>query len=99
MRTLTKPPDVKHSNVPAEYHPLYKYLDGRYADTVVLTFADLEALLGFALPEAARLEPAWWSNDESSDAGSPQSGAWIHANRTARPNLPARIVFFDRVAD
>jgi hypothetical protein len=99
MKTLTKPPDVRHPAVPAEYQPLHKYLDGRFADTVVLTFADLEALLGFALPEAARFEPAWWSNDESSAAGSPQSGAWIHANRTARPNLPARIVRFDRTPD
>ena len=28
--------------VPAEYLPLHKYLDGRYADTVVLTFAEVE---------------------------------------------------------
>jgi hypothetical protein len=83
--------------VPAEYLPLHKYLDGRYADTVVLTFVDLEALLGFALPADARLLPAWWSNPASDDVHSPQSGAWIHAHRTARPNLPARIVTFERV--
>jgi hypothetical protein len=85
--------------VPAEYLPLHKYLDGRYADTVVLTFADLEALLGFALPDAARLQPAWWSTVDSDDVSSPQSCAWIHAHRSARPNLPARIVTFDRVSD
>jgi len=83
--------------VAAEYLPLHKYLDGRYADTVVLTFVDLEALLGFALPADARLLPAWWSNPAPDDVHSPQSGAWIHAQRTARPNLPARIVTFERV--
>jgi hypothetical protein len=83
--------------VPAEYLPLHKYLDGRFADTVVLTFVDLEALLGFALPADARFEPEWWSNLASDDVHSPQSGAWIQAHRTARPNLAARIVTFERV--
>lgn len=90
-------PLTHRAGVPAEYLPLHKYLDGRYADTVVLTFVDLEALLGFALPAAARLQPVWWSNLASEDGLSPQSGAWIQAHRTARPNLPARIVTFERV--
>ncbi len=87
------------SDVPGEYLPLHKYLDGRYADTVVLTMADIEALLGFALPSQARLQPAWWSNGDAADALSPQSGAWIHARRTARPNLGAAIVTFERAPD
>lgn len=42
--------------VPAEWLSLYTYLEHRYASTVVLTFAQLETLLGRALPEAARTE-------------------------------------------
>lgn len=99
MRTLTKPPDVRRYDVPAEYQPLHKYLDGRFADTVVLTFADLEALLGFVLPDAARFDPAWWSNPDSSDVCAPHCGTWINAHRIARPNLPAQIVRFDRTPD
>jgi hypothetical protein len=99
MRTLPKAPDVRRSDVPAEYQPLHKYLDARYADAVVLTFADLEALLGFPLPDAARVEPAWWSNAESSDVCAPHCVTWINARRTARPNLPAQIVRFDRMPD
>ena len=34
------------SAVPAEYLPLHKYLDGRYADTVVLTFSEVEDIIG-----------------------------------------------------
>lgn len=86
-------------DVPGEYLPLHKYLDGRYADTVVLTIADIEALLGFTLPAQARLQPEWWSNGDTADAASPQSGAWIHARRTARPNLGAAIVTFERAPD
>jgi hypothetical protein len=97
MRPLTNMLE-RPFDVPAEYLPLHKYLDGRYADTVVLTLADIEALLGFALPEPARLQPAWWSNGDTETAPSPQSSAWIHASRTARPKLGAAIVVFERTS-
>ena len=42
-----------------KYLPLFNYLEHRYANTVVLTFQQMEAVLGFALPEGARTEPAW----------------------------------------
>ena len=59
--------------VPAEYLPLHKYLDGRYADTVVLTFAEVEDLLGIALPEAARADQTWWANADELAVPSPQA--------------------------
>jgi hypothetical protein len=83
--------------VPAEYLPLHKYLDGRYADTVVLTMAEIEDLLGNPLPEAARTDAAWWASPEA-DTPSPQSRAWTRANRTAKPNIKAAIVVFDRTS-
>ena len=43
-----------------EYRTLHKYLQDRYADTVVMTFGEIEDLIGFSLPDAARVEPAWW---------------------------------------
>ena len=51
--------------VPAEYLPLHKYLDDRFADTVVLTIAEVEDLLGSPLPELAHLEPQWWTNGDA----------------------------------
>ena len=45
-----------------EYLLLYNYLENRYANTVVLTFAQIEDLLGFVLPEQARLHQEWWTN-------------------------------------
>jgi hypothetical protein len=83
--------------VPAEYLPLHKYLDGRYADTVVLTMAEIEDLLGNPLPEAARTDAAWWASTEA-DTPSPQSRSWTRANRTAKPNIKAAIVVFDRTS-
>ena len=80
--------------VPAEWLSLYTYLDQRYASTVVLTFSQMEALLGRALPEAARTEREWWT-DRASRAGR-CSNAWTAARRAATPNLLAGTVAFER---
>jgi len=82
--------------VPAEYLPLHKYLERRYADTVVLTFAEIEDLLGFTLPDLARLQPGWWAPADADSAPSAQSRSWTQASRTAKPNLLAQTVMFDR---
>jgi hypothetical protein len=78
------------------YQLLYTYLDQRYADTLVLTFAQIEDLLGFALPDAARLRREWWADAVIDADGSSYSDAWILAKRTAVPNLSARTVVFAR---
>jgi hypothetical protein len=78
------------------YHLLHLYLRDRFANRVVLTFAEIEDLLGFHLPDAARCDAAWWGLGEASGVASPQSDAWILANRTASVNLSAGRVVFDR---
>ena len=79
------------------YRGLFDYLDKRYADTVVLTFQQIGDLLGAELPEAALTDEAWWSDTGSGMSDGFWSSAWTLANRTARPNLQARTVAFDRV--
>ena len=81
------------------YEPLFRYLDKRYADSVVLTFDQIESLIGFPLSASARADLTWWSNDESPAWPLAQSRAWTRASRRATPNLGARIVRFDRNAD
>ena len=82
--------------VPAEYRPLHKYLNERYADAVVLKFGEIEDLLGFALPALARTQPEWWANRDAAGAPSAQARSWTEANRTAAANLTARTVMFER---
>jgi hypothetical protein len=89
-------PAPKPIDVPAEYQSLHKYLDGRYADTVVLRFAEIEDLLGFSLPSLARLREDWWANGDG-DLPSIQSRTWVRASRTAKANLTAQTVVFERV--
>jgi hypothetical protein len=78
-----------------KYLLLYKYLENRYANRVVLTFAEIDDLLGFTLPGQARLQSEWWTAEDRV-AGSPQSDSWILARRTAVPNMAAHTVAFER---
>jgi hypothetical protein len=91
----TPPP---REGVSGEYASLYKYLENRYAQTVVLTFSQIEALIGFALPERARREVDWWANVEAVARQPRYSDAWSLARRRAAPNLLAQNVVFERYA-
>jgi len=79
------------TDMPREYAPLHSYLDQRYASLVVLSFEQVESLLGFALPAAARADRAWWTSSGG------HTSAWATARRSATPNLLARNVAFERL--
>jgi hypothetical protein len=81
-----------------KYRSLYEYLEKRYADTVVLTFRQVEDLLGFSLPDLARTDQAWWTTEDISSGEARWSDAWTLASRTARPNLMAQTVAFERIS-
>jgi len=85
-------------NKAGKYRWLYEYLEKRYANTVVLTFGQVEDLLGFALPDLARTDQEWWETADISTAEARCSDAWRLASRTARPNLMAQTVTFERVS-
>ena len=79
-----------------KYLLLYKYLHDRYADTVVLTFGQIESLVGFSLPDQARLNQQWWTNVKATAAESNHSDSWVLASRVATANLLAQTVAFER---
>ena len=79
-----------------KYQLLHKYLRDRYADRIVLTFAQIEDLLGFTLPEPARRLREWWDDEGPGSKPSAQSEAWTLASRTATVNLAASCVLFER---
>ena len=87
------------TKVSSKYASLHGYLANRYADMVVLTFAQIEDLLGCALPDSARVQHEWWTSGDRDADKSSCSDAWILAGRTARPNLLARTVSFERRAE
>ena len=56
----------------SKYEPLSAHLAGAADDEWRTTFSELEAVLGFPLPKAARAGRAWWANDPEKS----HSGAW-----------------------
>ena len=82
--------------MPPMYLPLHKYLDGRYAETVVLGLSQIEDLMGVPLPPEAHVDAEWWGGGAGGAAATPQSRAWTDARRTATPNLAAHNVMFHR---
>ena len=75
---------------------LYKYLSERYANRVVLTFSQIEDLLGFSLPDQARRHREWWTVAPADADPVNFADSWVLANRTATPNLLAQTVVFER---
>jgi hypothetical protein len=73
---------------------LHTYLKNRYANVVVLTFAQVEDLLGAPLPAPAKGDLRWWNGDDV--ANFEHSNSWRLANRTAVVNLMAQTVVFER---
>ena len=81
-----------------KYLLLHKYLENRYANTVVLTFAEIEDLLGFTLPDLAGCAASGGRTGRPTMTGPHYSDSWILASRTATPNLLARTVVFERAS-
>jgi len=81
-----------------KYRGLYEYLERRYANTVALSFVQMEDLIGFALPPEARTDPTWWTGTDTTAAAPSHSNAWSLTQRTATPNLLARNVVFQRTS-
>jgi hypothetical protein len=96
--SITAPEPVQRDRADAgEYRLLFKYLRDRYANRVVLTFSEIEDLIGFSLPAPARVQREWWGTVDAAAPHSLQSNSWTLANRTATVNLSAQSVMFERV--
>jgi len=52
----------KNSTYENEYEPLYEYLLKEKRSDFVLTFEEIEEILGFGLPRAAH-RAEWWDDD------------------------------------
>lgn len=60
---VTPKPDG--ARMAAPYRSLYTHLEHRYSNTVVLTFGQIEDLLGCPLPDRARTDLEWWTASPS----------------------------------
>ena len=77
----------------SKYDALGTYLRGQYGTEIPMTFAEIEAVLGFPLPPSARFR-AWWSNNDFNNV---MTKVWLTAGfRTARVDLEGKRLVFMR---
>lgn len=80
------------------YAPLATFLENRPTDanSVTLTFQEIEKILGKELPRSAFEYRAWWANDPTK----PQSAAWLDEGwRTTWLSMSDRRLTFVRTSD
>ena len=80
----------------SKYEPLERFLRSRQTEEVPMTFAEIERILGRALPEKASGHRAWWSNNPSNNV---MTKAWLAAGyQTERVDMASRRLVFRRTA-
>src|SRR5436309_2464484 len=73
-----------------KYEPLEHFLKKQRTKRWRVAFREIEAMLGFKLPQSAFKYPAWWSNDAT---GHSHAKAWLDAGwRTEEVDVAARKV-------
>ncbi|MGD9738111.1 MAG: hypothetical protein AB7O56_09755 [Bauldia sp.] len=81
--------------VSTKYAPLAEHLSAQYGNSIRMTFADIERVLGFALPPSARRHRPWWSNNPDNSA---MTRVWLDAGfRTEQVDIPGETLVFARV--
>ena len=87
----------KHRQMAArgKYQRLYSHLCSLPDPEWKVSFADIEAVLGFELPDSARLYRPWWANQAG--GGRSQAIAWMAAGwETAKVDIPGETLLFRR---
>lgn len=79
-----------------KYERLNDHLRHQTASEVPMTFAEIEALIGAALPPSARKHRPWWSNNSSNSAA---THAWLDAGyETERVDMGGEKLVFRRAS-
>ena len=76
-----------------KYKPLAEYLFRSGENKVILTYRQIEDILGFDLPSTAYNFPqSFWANTETHS----YSSAWMKVDYTARTNISEQKVIFEK---
>ena len=77
----------------SKYSPLQEYLRAQQGDSCVLTFSQIEEIIGATLPASARRREQWWGNDKTHT----QACSWMQAGwKVRQPRLMREQVHFTR---
>ena len=94
--SIEPPEQIREKAQRSKYRNLYYYLCDRRGLVWNASFAEIESILGFKLPAAARRRKSWWEN-QSNGNGLVQSLAWTSAGwDAANVNLKIESLTFHR---
>ena len=103
IKAETSNPTMSKSQTPAskvpgqscgKYAPLLQFLQRQTAQRVVMTYAEIEGILGFKLPNSAYNYTMWWN-----PKGHPHCQAWLQAGfnvADVAESIRTKIVTFER---
>ena len=96
---VTRDQLVRNAAARGKYAPLYRHLlSARTEPEWRTTFGEIEVILGFRLPDSARLHRPWWSNSKKG-SGHSHALAWQAAGwRTREVDIEAETLVFTRSA-
>lgn len=78
----------------SKYEPLEQFLAAQSGSAIEMSFAQIEELIGDALPASARKHRPWWSNNPSNSV---ITHAWLNAGfRSAKVDLNKETLVFER---
>lgn len=87
---------VRNAAARGKYAPLYRHLSARPETEWCASFTEIETILGFRLPDSARLYRPWWSNQRKG-GGHSHALAWQAAGwRASAIDLEAETLVFRR---
>ena len=94
--TLEREQLVRKAASRGKYAPLYRHLAGLAGEEWRVSFGEIERVLGFRLPDSARLYRPWWSNQKGG-GGHSHALAWQAAGwKTRDVDLEAEVLRFTR---
>ena len=87
---------VREAAARGKYAPLYRHLLAMAGPDWRTSFMEVEAVLGFRLPDSARLHRPWWANSAKGN-GHSHALAWQAAGwKTGEVDLDAETLMFAR---
>lgn len=82
--------------VRSKYAPLFRHLAALNVRRWRATFRDVESILGFSLPNSARIHRRWWANQANGGHG--HALVWHAAGwKTRTVDLAAEALVFERI--
>ena len=90
---ITKP-DFPSDKISGKYRPIAEYLYEKWEKKIILTYAEIEKILDFKLPQTAYKFPmSYWANTLTHTYAT----SWLSVGYNTRVNIETLSVTFERI--